>query len=398
MRPSKRVLIPIGIAALLAIGLTAGFSIGRSNTKSTVPQQGAATPKDPAPTASSPTASDPSSKSDDHHKHHGKSASFASTSAAPPQVPAVAGLPALRCPNATVTVHNNAGLQAALNAARPGTVIHLNNGIYYGRFQGKGAGTQSKPIWVCGGRQAILDDSQQNQGPAPPEGSGAYGFHLTGASWWNLVGFSVRNAQKGVMLDHSTHSTVYGLTVYNIGDEAIHLREFSSDNLVEGCVVRTTGLRVAKYGEGVYLGTADSNWATYTGGKPDTSNDNKVLYNNIANTTAENIDVKEGTMGGELAFNQLDGNSMVESAATSWVNVKGNDYSVHGNTGRISLDNGFSTHKIVEGSGSGNVFSDNHVGAGVVGYGFDFDSHGNTLLCNNTGQGQKGQANVSCTS
>jgi hypothetical protein len=272
----------------------------------------------------------------------------------------------------------------------------LADGVYYGRFSASTTGTELAPIWVCGSRNAIIDDAGDDSGPAPAQTEGHYGFHLINASWWRLVGFSVRNAQKGVVLDSSSHNVLHGLVVYNIGDEAIHLRDFSTDNVVEGCVVVGTGLREAKFGEGIYVGTAESNWSIYSGGRPDGSNANALLYNNISDTTAENIDIKEGTSGGDIGNNLFDGTGMDLSAATSWVNVKGNAYNIHDNAGQNSIGDGFSTHKIVAGSGQDNVFTANHIGTGVAGYGFAFHSKPNTLYCNNTGEGNEGQANVRC--
>lgn len=49
-----------------------------------------------------------------------------------------------------------------------------------------------------------------------------------------LQGFTVRNGQKGVMADEVTDSVIRGLTVTDTGDETIHLRKFSTDNLVLG--------------------------------------------------------------------------------------------------------------------------------------------------------------------
>lgn len=391
MARTQKIPATVGLVAAISVAVT---GCGATRNAAPAPVPVATTVPSSTVTTEVPVTSDPTTT---EHSKGAKSSTFTVTSLAPPVVQPSNGLPALHCPTATVTVHDAAGLQAALDAARPGTVIQLADGIYSGRFSGTGAGTVAAPIWVCGGPMAILDDSGGSKGAAPAQKSGSYGFHLSDASWWKLVGFTVRNAQKGVVLDRSSHNTLHGLTVYNIGDEAIHLRDFSTQNVVEGCVVRATGLRVAKYGEGIYVGTAVKNWGTYSGGQPDASNDNRILYNDLAQTTAENIDIKEGTAGGELAFNTLDGSGLVASAATSWINVKGNGYSVHDNTGANSLGDGFSTHRIVSGAGTGNTFSTNHIGAGVAGYGFAFHSEGNILKCNNTGQGQKGQANVSCT-
>ena len=93
-------------------------------------------------------------------------------------------------------------------------------------------------------------------------------------------------------------------------------------------MVRDTGLLVAFYGEGIYVGTAHKNWCKYSGCQPDASDHDLIIGNDIANTTAENIDIKEGTTGGTISGNHLDGTGMVASAATSWVNVKGNDWTI----------------------------------------------------------------------
>ena len=81
--------------------------------------------------------------------------------------------------------------------------------------------------------------------------------------------------------------------------------------------------------------------------------------NDIANTTAENIDIKEGTTGGKIIGNQFNGTGMVESAATGWINVKGNDWTVQGNTGTDSVKNGYQVHQVYPGWGTGNVFIGN---------------------------------------
>jgi hypothetical protein len=84
---------------------------------------------------------------------------------------------------------------------------------------------------------------------------------------------------------------IQGLTVQNIGDEGIHLRSFSSDNLVVGNTVRDTGKRREKFGEGIYIGSATSNWEKYSQGRPDRSDRNVVRGNSISATTAESVDI-----------------------------------------------------------------------------------------------------------
>ena len=68
-------------------------------------------------------------------------------------------------------------------------------------------------------------------------------LHLQQVAHWRLVGFTVRDGQKGVMADGVTDSVIQDLTVTQIGDEAVHLRTASTDNVVRGLTISDTGLR-----------------------------------------------------------------------------------------------------------------------------------------------------------
>ncbi|MGC0376106.1 right-handed parallel beta-helix repeat-containing protein [Streptomyces sp. SAI-229] len=297
---------------------------------------------------------------------------------------------AVTCPAATVEVTDAASLEDALDEAAPGDVIHLADGSYEDRFTAKTAGTADRPIWVCGGPGAVIDAGDIK---------GGYAFHLDGADHWRLVGFTVRNGQKGVMADQVEHAVIQGLTVERIGDEAIHLRDFSSDNVVRDNTIRDTGLRKPKFGEGVYIGTAESNWCTVTRCKPDNSDRNVVSGNHISAVTAEAVDIKEGTTGGVLTRNTFDGSALSGSHNDSWVDVKGNGWTVSFNTGRHSTEDGFQTHEILDGWGKDNTFRGNTAHVDGSGYGFHFtpDDNGNKLTCDNKATGAtKGLANTDC--
>ena len=227
-----------------------------------------------------------------------------------------------------------------------------------------------------------------------------YVLHLDKASWWRVEGFTVEGGQKGVVTDGVTHDLIYGLYVHTIGDEAIHLRAFSSDNTVSHNVVRDTGRHTQFFGEGIYVGTAHKNWCKYSGCQPDASNRNLIIDNNIANTTAENIDIKEGTIGGTISGNTLNGTGMVTSAATSWVNVKGNGWTIENNTGANSIGDGFSVHQVYPGWGVGNIFRSNNATLSGSGYGIYVQSSDlRTLVaCNNVAAGAGGGiSNVTCS-
>ena len=168
-----------------------------------------------------------------------------------------------------------------------------------------------------------------------------------------------RAARKASWPTGPVTTVLDGLYVHGTGDEAIHLRSFSSDDTISHSVVRDTGLLRQSFGEGLYVGSAHKNWCRYSGCQPDRSDGNMLIGNNIADTTAENIDVKEGTAGGKIIGNQFNGTGMVESAATGWINVKGNGWLVQGNTGVNSDKNGYQVHQVYPGWGIGNVFTGN---------------------------------------
>ncbi|MFC4034410.1 right-handed parallel beta-helix repeat-containing protein [Streptomyces polygonati] len=312
---------------------------------------------------------------------------------ADPTIPAGTGGPLstapVSCPAATVTVTDAVTLKNALTRAKPGDSIRLADGTYAGRFTATVAGSAKAPVFLCGGPDAVIDGGGVK---------GGYAVHLDGASYWRLVGFTVRDAQKGVVADRVQGAVLQGLTVEQIGDEAIHLRDFSSDNVVRDNTVSTTGLRRDKFGEGVYIGSAKSNWCTNSGCKPDASNRNAVLDNHISGTTAEAVDIKEGTTGGKVVGNSFDGSKLTGDTNDSWVDVKGNDWLIQGNTGRHSPGDGFQTHQIVDGWGTGNVFKGNNSQVDGPGWAFHLTSDGNDVACDNKVYGAaRGLANVPCT-
>ena len=140
------------------------------------------------------------------------------------------------------------------------------------------------------------------------------------------------------------------------------------------------------FGEGVYLGSANSNWSRYSGGQPDRSDQNQVLDNRITDTRAEPIDVKEGTTGGVIAGNLLGGDGVAgQNSADSFLDVKGNGYRIEGNHGthtaapidpddcnkrrRGPFCHGFEVHVAVDGWGRDNVFRGNRLEVNAPGAG-----------------------------
>ncbi len=271
----------------------------------------------------------------------------------------------------TVDVSTAAQLQAALAGARPGQTIRLAPGVYDGSFIGTTPGTAAAPITVTGPRTAILTNpASAGSGPSCPTPTPGwdpgYGFWLAGAPYWNLKGFTVADAKKGVILDDSPHVSIDGLHVHHIGDEGVHFRRSSSDGVIRNSTIEHTGTVQPAYGEGVYLGSANSNWACHgNSGGVDRSDRVQVLDNRIGPyVAAEHIDVKEGTIGGVIRGNTFDGRGIAgQNSADSWVDVKGTGYLIQSNTGTFAAPgtfaNGYETHNPVAGSGCGNVWRDN---------------------------------------
>jgi hypothetical protein len=303
-----------------------------------------------------------------------------------------------------VYVRGSEALAGALARARPGETIHLADGVYTGRtragdytgsFVVTRSGTPAAPITLAGGRGAVIDGGGTG---------GHYGLYVAGASWWRFRGFTVASASKGVVSDRGSHNVYDGLEIRDIGAEGLHLRAFSSDNLVIRARIHATGLKQEQFGEGVYVGSANSNWSTYSEGRPDTSDRNRILDSAIWATGAESIDIKEGTTGGTVRGNRFDGAGMSgENHSDSLIDVKGDGWLIAGNRGTVSgasavLD-GFQVHDVYGDWGKSNVFRDNTLTfpAAIEGYGIWIQGS-NTIGCGNRVRGaSSGLANVPCS-
>jgi hypothetical protein len=313
-----------------------------------------------------------------------------------PPVPAAPGAPAPAAdgcdfPHDTlVEPRDGTELALALAEAVPGTMIKLRPGTYEGRFVATRAGRADGKIVVCGTDESVLDGRSVDSG---------YVFHLDGADHWVLSGFMLVNGKKGIVLDEADHVLLTGLLIQDIGEEAVHFRSFSSDNVLSHSAIRDTGLVEPGYGEGAYVGSAINHWSSSS--TPDRSDRNQILYNTFGpNIAAEHVDIKEGTTGGLVRGNVFDGRGISgANSADSWMDVKGNGWRIEDNAGVDTLLDGFQVHARVAGWGNDNVFSGNVAEIRSDGYAFmiDEDTHGNEVACDNEViGGLLGLANVAC--
>jgi hypothetical protein len=311
----------------------------------------------------------------------GPAPTTAPATTAPPTTPPPTTPPPTTGPptGPVVDVSTAAQLQAALAAAQPGQTIRLAAGTYRGAFLAQRAGTASSRITLTGPRSAILvNDGPSGSGPSCPAPTAGwdpgYGLWLFDAPYWNLTGFTVAESKKGVVLDNSQHVTLDGLYVHHVEDEAVHFRRSSADGVVRNSRITDTGLVQPGFGEGVYIGSSESNFACHgNSGGIDRSDRVQVVDNEIGpNVTAEHVDAKEGTEGGIVRGNRFDGRGIAgQNSGDSWVDAKGNDYLFEGNIGTFGapgvLANGYETHNLLDGYGCGNVWRNNTSDLGGVG-------------------------------
>ena len=305
-------------------------------------------------------------------------------------------------------------MQTALNTAKPGHIITLKANTTFSianctncaTSKGSGFkvpigvnGTKNNPIKLVGTKTSIITSDNITS---------KYGLHLQGNSYWIIEGFTVTKSSKCVMLDSSSYNTINDLRITQSGDEALHLRKFSSYNTVSNCLIDSTGMNPTAaqngYAEGIYVGTANSNWINNSNNKVDTCNYN-ILTGNIFGSLirSENIDIKEGTIGGEISNNVFNGlGCNGNNSADKYVDIKGDYYTIKCNTGQgnsASILNGFEVNinKITtknglvvnKNFGDYNTFSNNTLDmTGTTGHAIFVNSYSgvihNTVCSNNT--------------
>lgn len=289
----------------------------------------------------------------------------------------------------TLSVATVAELEAALVGAGPGTVIEIADGTYQrdggDRFTAAADGTADAPITLRGTTAAVLTSDGIR---------GDYGLHVTG-DHYRLDGFAVREATKGIVLDGSVGTIIDGVDVGHVGEEGVHFRACSSGGVLRDSTIHDTGLQKPRFGEGVYVGSANSNWDKYgcADGR-DGTQDTLIEGNTFTRIAAEGADLKEGTDSGILRDNVfVDAGYSGENSADSAIDVKGNGWSIIGNTIRepsgAALD-AIQIHHVYDGYGRGNTIDSNVVEGDWPGFGVGAYPLGDNLVtCSNAAPGAR---------
>ncbi|WP_166787725.1 right-handed parallel beta-helix repeat-containing protein [Cryobacterium luteum] len=216
-----------------------------------------------------------------------------------------------------------------------------------------------------------------------------------------MLGLSVTNSGKGIVLDGPNHALISGVDVGKTGTVGVHFSTGSSDGIIENSHIYDTGTVTPDYGEGVYLGSAKSNWSKIMGSSRVMDQSDRIIVRNnqISNTSTEGIDIKEGTTGGLITGN-LFTNAGYSGAnyGDSWVDVKGNAYTITGNSGSGTKTDAFQVHSQLDGWGMDNTFAENTVHGGVPGSEVWSESPSlGTVISSKVSKARSGLSNVPVT-
>ena len=207
-------------------------------------------------------------------------------------------------------------------------------------------GTKTNPIVLAGSDPVDLpeifsSDYKHN-----------YGIHVTG-NYVILKNLKIHSFSKGVVFDNSVGALMEDCEVYHTGNEIVHVRDSSQQVTLNRNFIHGSGYEIAKYGEGIYVGTYNTGWASSQQADRDAGfwgtdasqhrysgydwrvNDTKITCNIVSGTTAENIDVKEGTVRGIVQGNMFIGDSLDYNGEVSYddanIDMKGAYWTITGN-------------------------------------------------------------------
>ena len=105
----------------------------------------------------------------------------------------------------------------------------------------------------------------------------------------DITGIAVRRALWGIYVAESHRVTLQNNNVSDVGQEAIRVKDASTDVVIDGNSISQTGRRSSSAnGEGIYIGTGSP-------GGVDRVSNVSIINNQISNTTDEAIDIKDAT-------------------------------------------------------------------------------------------------------
>ncbi|KAA1242662.1 Ig-like domain-containing protein [Aquimarina sp. RZ0] len=226
-------------------------------------------------------------------------------------------------------------IRNAMQNAQPGDEIVIASGTYAAldkiniggraaRFASNKNGTAAKPI--------ILRAKNPSNPPilkGKDDKYDGYVLHLLG-DYWRIKNIIFEEGSKGIVLDNANHGILENITVRELGEEGIHLRDGSSFNLVKSCKVYNVGIKKPGIGEGLYVGSDKGQHDDYERECNNNTIDGCIIGPNV---TAEGVDVKEGTKNTIIRNCIFSAKGISgENSADAFIDLKGAYGFVYNNT------------------------------------------------------------------
>ncbi|GAA4278325.1 cellulase family glycosylhydrolase [Aquimarina mytili] len=223
----------------------------------------------------------------------------------------------------------------AMRNAKPGDEIVIASGTYVApekvsiggraaRFLSQKDGTSSEPIIIRG-----KNPSNPPILKGPDNRYDGYVMRIMG-DYWKIEDLILEEGSKGLVFDNANHGIIQNVVIRELGEEGIHLRDGSSNNLVKNCKVYNTGIKKPGIGEGLYVGSDKGQHDEY-----DRDCNNNTIEGCIVgpNVTAEGVDVKEGTKNTIIRNCTFSAKGISgENSADAFIDLKGAYAFVYNNT------------------------------------------------------------------
>ncbi len=245
-------------------------------------------------------------------------------------------------PSETINCNDVDCILRAMRNAKPGDEIVIAPGTYTApdkvvidgraaRFFSDKNGTSSKPITV---RAKNASNPPILKGP-----NGRYDGYVMRilGDHWRIKDLILEEGSKGLVFDNANNGIIENVTVRELGEEGIHLRDGSSNNLIKNCKVYNTGIKKPGIGEGLYVGSDKKQHDIYNRDCNNNTIDGCIVGPNV---TAEGVDVKEGTKNTIIKNCTFSAKGISgENSADAFIDLKGAYGFVYNNTFNLDGSN-----------------------------------------------------------
>lgn len=259
-----------------------------------------------------------------------------------------------------------------VSRAQPGDTVAVGPGRYREIVASARHGRPDAPIKIIGTKAAI-------------EGGG--GERLVRIEHDHIVfsGFEVSQARNLVWIVGVTGVRILDNVLHDAGGECLRMRYFSQDNEVARNHIRDCGqegfdvTEHRKNGEGIYVGTAPEQLDRNPTNDPDAS-DRNWIHDNVIQTPAECIDIKEGASDNRIEHNTCTAGEDPDSGGLS---SRGRGTVFVGNTSTGHVGAGIRLGGDTDDDGTGSIVRDNIL-SGNEGFGLKVLRLPQGLICGNS--------------